>query len=83
MANVNSPFGFRLVGMLTGGIGNVSIRRYRIPASETHAIFLGDPVMRMAGSSILARRRIPRLTSRKVLSMSREELAPIMLLCLV
>jgi len=54
MANVNSPFGLRLIGMLTGGIGNVSIRRYRIPASETHPIFMGDPVMRMAGSSTLA-----------------------------
>lgn len=54
MANVNSPFGLRLIGMLTGGIGNVSIRRYRIPATETHAIFLGDPVMRMAGSSVIS-----------------------------
>lgn len=54
MANVNSPFGLRLVGMLTGTVGSASIRRYRIPATETHAIFMGDPVMRMAGSSVLA-----------------------------
>jgi hypothetical protein len=54
MANVNAPFGMRFVGMLTGGAANASIRRYRIPASETNAIYLGDPVMRMTSSSRLS-----------------------------
>ncbi len=54
MANSNKPFGLRFVGMLTGAGANVSIRRYRIPASETHATYVGDPVMRMTSSSQLA-----------------------------
>lgn len=54
MSNSNRPFGLRFVGMLTGNAANVSIRRYRIPATETHAIGLGDPVMRMTSSMQLA-----------------------------
>jgi hypothetical protein len=54
MGNLNRPFGLRFVKMLTGDAANVSIRRYRLPASETDAVFLGDPVMRMTSSSQLA-----------------------------
>ena len=54
MANVNSPFGFRLFSMLSGTIQNVSIRRYRVPAAVTSPIFVGDPVERYPGSSVMS-----------------------------
>jgi uncharacterized membrane protein len=61
LSNTNKPFGLRFVKMLTGDSANVSMRRYRIPASETDAIYLGDPVMRMTSSSILTTGTTPSL----------------------
>jgi hypothetical protein len=54
MANLDRAFGFRFVGMLTGAAANVSMRRYRLPAAETDAVFVGDPVIRLTSSSILS-----------------------------
>lgn len=54
MGNTNRPFGLRFIGMLTGDAGNVHIGRYRLPAAETDAVFLGDPVARLTSSSDLA-----------------------------
>jgi hypothetical protein len=52
MSNSNKPFGLRLVGMLTGGSGNVHIGRYRV--SDSNALYMGDPVERVTSSSQLA-----------------------------
>lgn len=52
MSNTNNPFGLRLIKMLTGDSGNVSIRRYRV--SDSNALYLGDPVERVTSSSQLA-----------------------------
>jgi hypothetical protein len=65
MANLDKPFGLRFVGMLTGAAANVSMRRYRIPAAETDAIFLGDPVMRLTSSSRLASGTTPSLNQQE------------------
>ena len=54
MSNSDAPFGLRFIGMLTGDAGNVHIGRYRLPASASSALYLGDPVMRLTSSSILA-----------------------------
>ena len=43
MANVDAPFGFRLVGKVGSNINNVGRTEYRIAASEA-AIYKGDPV---------------------------------------
>ena len=51
MGNTNKPFGLRFIGMLTGDNGNVHIGRYRIPAAETDAVYLGDPVIRLTSNS--------------------------------
>ena len=54
MPNINAPFGLKLVGMLMGSIQTVSIRRYRIPAAVATPVFVGDPVERLAGSSVMS-----------------------------
>ena len=43
MANVDAPFGFRLVGKVGSNINNVGRTEYSIAASEA-AIYKGDPV---------------------------------------
>lgn len=53
MANMNAPFGLRLVGMLTGEVQDASIRRYRVPASVGAAVGVGTAVTRINGSSTL------------------------------
>ena len=53
MANINAPFGLRLVGMLTGEVQDASIRRYRVPASVGAAVGVGTAVIRINGSSTL------------------------------
>jgi len=45
MANVNAPFGARLVGSLLGAPINGMINTYVAPASYATDIFIGDPVI--------------------------------------
>ena len=49
MANANRPFGLRPHSSLNGGPYNGNIRQYCVPATDTTAIFIGDPV-KLAGS---------------------------------
>jgi hypothetical protein len=65
MANSDKPFGMRFVGMLTGNAANVSMRRYRLPASASSALYVGDPVMRLTSSSILASLTTPSLNQQE------------------
>lgn len=46
MANINAPFGLRLVSMFSESTNTVSIRRYRIPDTEPWPVFVGDAVMK-------------------------------------
>lgn len=44
MANTNKPFGLRLIGTLGASSANLAIKRFRIPAAEATATFIGDLV---------------------------------------
>lgn len=50
MANVDSPSGLRPVMKLDGGPLNAAVRKCFIPATDTTAMFINDPVA-LAGSS--------------------------------
>jgi hypothetical protein len=50
MANTNRPFGFKLVGTLTGHPMNGAIKKYYVPSDNATAIFIGDTVV-AAGTS--------------------------------
>jgi hypothetical protein len=45
VANLDRPFGLRFHSMLTGDAANVSMRRYRLAAADTTAVYVGDPVV--------------------------------------
>ena len=44
MANTNKPYGLRLVGTIGGGAPSLAIKRFRIPAADSTATFIGDLV---------------------------------------
>lgn len=44
MANANAPFGLRPVRYLNGAPWNGQVSRYLIPATDSTAMFIGDPV---------------------------------------
>jgi len=50
LSNTNKPFGFKLVGTLTGHPMNGAIKKYYVPADNSNAIFIGDTVV-AAGTS--------------------------------
>lgn len=50
MANANTPFGLRPVRHRNGAPYNGAATRYFVPASDSTALFLGDPVI-LAGSA--------------------------------
>jgi len=49
--NPNIPFGLQPFRRLDGASWNDSLRRYYVPASQTSALFVGDPVVKIAGSA--------------------------------
>src|SRR5574343_559123 len=49
MSNANTPFGLRPVGTLTGAPWTGGVRKYNIPAGDSNAMYIGDPVA-LAGS---------------------------------
>lgn len=50
MANANTPFGLRPLRHRNGAPYNGAARRYFIPASDSNAVYIGDPVI-LAGSA--------------------------------
>lgn len=50
MANANSPQGLRPVRYASGAPYNGAVKRYHVPASDSTALFVGDPVI-VAGSA--------------------------------
>lgn len=51
MANIDSPFGLKLVGHRKGAPFNARIRPYYIPASYGTPLFKGDPVVKTGTSN--------------------------------
>ncbi len=51
MANVNGPFGLRPFAMAWGGYYTGAARTYYVPATNTTALFLGDPIALISNSS--------------------------------
>jgi hypothetical protein len=51
MANYNTPYGLQPVQRLDGAVWNNSLRTYYVPASQTNALFVGDPVIKIAASA--------------------------------
>lgn len=50
MANSDSPFGLRAIRNLDGSAWNGQVKKYYIPATDSSAMFMGDPVV-LAGSA--------------------------------
>ena len=51
MANQDKPFGFKLVGNLSG-VNNHRVSEYNIESGSTQGIFSGDPVKMLTGGFI-------------------------------
>lgn len=51
MANQDKPFGFKLVGNLSG-VNNHRVNEYNIESGSTQGIFSGDPVKMLTGGFI-------------------------------
>ena len=49
MANANKPFGLRPSKTLNGSSTNMQLRKYYVPATDSTAVFIGDPV-KLAGT---------------------------------
>ncbi len=52
MANKNSPSGLQSVDFAYANKPGVSTRVYRVPANQTNALYVGDPVVKVAGSGL-------------------------------
>ena len=59
MANVDAPFGLRPVGHLLGLSWTDKVRPYYVPAGYATALFIGDPVIKVAGGSNTAVIKVP------------------------
>lgn len=53
MANANTPFGLKPVRDLSGSPYNGSVNQYAVPAGDSTAIFIGDPVKLVGTSQII------------------------------
>lgn len=51
MANSNSPFGLRPYAYMSGAPYNGAVRTYYVPVGNSTALYFGDPVNLVAGSS--------------------------------
>jgi hypothetical protein len=51
MTNQTVAYGLQPVQRLDGAVWNDSLRTYYVPASYTNALFVGDPVIKKAGSA--------------------------------
>lgn len=51
MANQNTPYGLQPVQRLDGATWADSLRVYFVPAAQTNALFVGDPVIKVAASA--------------------------------
>ena len=51
MTNQTQAYGLQPVARLDGAVWNDSLRVYFVPASQTNALYVGDPVIKIAGSA--------------------------------
>ena len=51
VVNQNTPFGLTPVQRFDGAAWRNSLRRYYVPAANTNALFVGDPVTKVAASA--------------------------------
>ena len=51
MSNQTTAYGLQPVARLDGAVWNDSLRMYFIPAANTNPLFVGDPVLKTAGSA--------------------------------
>lgn len=51
MANQTTAYGLQPVQRLDGAVWNDSLRVYFVPAANTNALYVGDPVLKVAGSA--------------------------------
>src|ERR1700744_189363 len=51
MTNITVAYGLQPVQRLDGAVWNDSLRVYYVPAANTNALFVGDPVLKTAGSA--------------------------------
>jgi hypothetical protein len=51
MANLNTPQGLSPIRRLDGAKWGDSLRVYYVPAANTHALYVGDPVVKIAASA--------------------------------
>jgi hypothetical protein len=59
MANIDSPFGLRPVRHKGGAPYNGAVNAYYIPAGYGTALFIGDPVIKVADGSNAAAVKVP------------------------
>jgi hypothetical protein len=59
MANVDSPFGLKPVRHMLGLPLNGAVKPYYIPSGYGTALYIGDPVVKVAGGSNTARLQAP------------------------
>lgn len=52
-SNLNTPYGLQPVARLDGATWNDSLRVYFVPAANTNALFVGDPIVKVAASADL------------------------------
>lgn len=50
MANIDAPMGLRPIRHLDGSPWNGKVEKFVVPASDTTALFVGDPVMLLSGA---------------------------------
>lgn len=51
MTNITAAYGLSPVQRLDGAVWNDSLRVYYVPAANTNALFVGDPVLKVTGSA--------------------------------
>lgn len=51
MANIPVAYGLQPVQRLDGAVWNDSLRTYYVPAANTNALFVGDPVLKTTGTA--------------------------------
>jgi hypothetical protein len=51
VANSNTPFGLQPIRRIDGAVWNDSLTEYYIPATDTNAFYVGDAVVKVAGSA--------------------------------
>lgn len=77
MANADTPFGLRPIRHRNGADYNGAVNPFYINASYATALFIGDPVIKVAGGSNAAAITVPGIGSCAIGTLPEVELAPV------